>query len=114
MDPDFGKMQFNCDCSTPVRVQGEHKCGRCGGPIPGEWERLHQHGKLAVTGYKRGQSDAMRWAVRWLHERAKEMNDPHAKQVLDAAAFKMGNDAKQTELLPLDDDCRFVATKRIY
>jgi len=29
--------------------------------------------------------------VQHLHEQAEEMNDPHAKRVLDSAAFSMGN-----------------------
>ena len=45
----------------------------------------------------RGRREGMQWAVSWLHNRAEEMNDPHARGVLQAAAFQMGNDAK-TEL----------------
>lgn len=40
--------------------------------------------------HARGVRDGQRWAVEWLHKRAEEMNDPHAKQVLNAAAFSMG------------------------
>ena len=65
-----------------------------------------------IPEYKRGQRDGMRWAVRWLHERAKEMNDPHATVVLNSAAFHMGIDAKRVELVPLDGDCRFVETEK--
>ncbi len=43
----------------------------------------------------RGRREGMQWAVSWLHNRAEEMNDPHARQVLQAAAFQMGNDAKK-------------------
>lgn len=32
----------------------------------------------------------VRRAIEWLHERAKEMNDPHAEQVLNSAAFSLG------------------------
>jgi hypothetical protein len=60
--------------------------------------------------YKRGARDGKRWAIRWLHERAKEMNDPHATQVLNAAAFNMGIDAKRTDLVPLDEDVRVITT----
>lgn len=45
--------------------------------------------------YIDGRRNGIKWAVTWLHERANEMNDPHAKAVLDAAAFEMGNDAKR-------------------
>lgn len=40
-----------------------------------------------------GIREGMKWAVNWLHERAKEMNDPHATQILNSAAFSMGSDA---------------------
>lgn len=42
--------------------------------------------------YDRGWQDGLRWAVTWLHNRSDEMNDPHAKQVLNAAAFNLGSD----------------------
>ena len=29
-------------------------------------------------------------AVTWLHDRAREMNDPHAKAILNTAAFNLG------------------------
>jgi hypothetical protein len=32
----------------------------------------------------------IRFAITWLHKRANEMNDPKAKQILDAAAFSLG------------------------
>lgn len=32
----------------------------------------------------------IRFAIAWLHERAREMNDPKAKQVLNSAAFSLG------------------------
>lgn len=50
--------------------------------------------------YKRGHRDGIRWAITWLHERGKEMNDPHAKAVLDSAAFNMGNEGKR--VAPID------------
>jgi hypothetical protein len=62
--------------------------------------------------YKRGARDGKRWAIRWLHERAKEMNDPHATQILNSAAFSMGIDAKRTDLVPLDEDVRFVTVEK--
>ena len=62
--------------------------------------------------YKRGARDGKRWAIRWLHERAKEMLDPHARQILNSAAFSMGLDAKRAELVPLDDDVRFITVEK--
>lgn len=43
--------------------------------------------------YARGRRDGIRWAITWLHERAKQMNDPNAVSVLNTAAFNMGTDA---------------------
>ena len=34
----------------------------------------------------------VRRAITWLHEEAKRMNDTHARQVLNNAAFHLGND----------------------
>ena len=42
-----------------------------------------------------GFRDGMRYAVTWLHDRAKEMNDPWAKAVLNTAAFNLGVEGKQ-------------------
>lgn len=47
-----------------------------------------------IPEYTRGQRDGIRWAITWLHSRAREMNDPHAKGVLNSAAFNMGVAAK--------------------
>jgi len=49
--------------------------------------------------FKRGQAAGKRWAVTWLHDRAKEMNDPHARQVLNSAGFNMGVAAKKAEIV---------------
>ena len=40
--------------------------------------------------YNRGYQDGVRWAISWLHERARSMNDPHAKAVLNTAGFNLG------------------------
>lgn len=40
--------------------------------------------------YKRGYQDGIRVAVTWLHRRAKQMDDPHAVQVLNSAATNLG------------------------
>ena len=42
--------------------------------------------------YQRGRRDGIRHAITWLHAEAKKMNDPHARMVLDNAAFALGND----------------------
>lgn len=45
--------------------------------------------------YHNGRREAIKWAVTWLHDKAKSMNDPHAKNILNVAAFCMGQDAKR-------------------
>lgn len=42
--------------------------------------------------YRRGYRDGLRRAVTWLHDRAKEMNDPHAVAILHSAATNLGWD----------------------
>lgn len=42
-----------------------------------------------------GFRDGLRFAVTWLHERAREMNDPWAKEVLNTAAFHLGVEGKE-------------------
>lgn len=42
-----------------------------------------------------GFRDGMRYAVTWLHDRAREMNDPWAKEVLNTAAFNLGVEGKK-------------------
>ena len=37
----------------------------------------------------------VRFAVTWLHERAKEMNDPNAVAVLNSAAFHLGGEVSR-------------------
>lgn len=48
--------------------------------------------------YLQGRQEAIKWAVSWLHSRALEMNDPHAKAVLNSAATNMGWDARDGQL----------------
>jgi hypothetical protein len=50
--------------------------------------------KERLIGFDRG----IRSAITWLHERAKEMNDPHARAVLNSAAFGLGTE--KTMLTP--------------
>ena len=45
--------------------------------------------------YRNGHRRAIRACVAWLHRQSAEMNDPHAKQVLNAAAFQLGTAASQ-------------------
>jgi len=41
---------------------------------------------------KLGYRDGVRAAVTWLHNRAKQMRDPHAKAILDCAADHFGTE----------------------
>jgi len=50
--------------------------------------------------YKLGTTHGVRWAITWLHERARQMNDPHAKAILNSAGFNMGVDAKDVRFVP--------------
>jgi hypothetical protein len=45
--------------------------------------------------YKRGYRDGVRFSITWLHQRAREMNDPHAVALLNTAAFNLGVDLSQ-------------------
>ena len=45
---------------------------------------------MRITEYERGYNDAMRRAISWIHAEALQMNDPHARGVLDAAAASLG------------------------
>lgn len=45
---------------------------------------------MKVSEYQRGYQDAARQMITWLHEEAATMNDPHARRLLDGAAFKLG------------------------
>lgn len=44
--------------------------------------------------YVDGRRNGIKWAITWLHQRAEEMNDPHAKAILNTAAFNMSTAAK--------------------
>ncbi len=44
-----------------------------------------------------GRRDGIRIAITWLLKRAREMNDPHAKAVLNSAAYSLGQDQKYRE-----------------
>lgn len=54
--------------------------------------RSEQH----MQGYRRATKDA----IEWLHHRALEMNDPHAQQILNSAAFSLGGAANRHGLIP--------------
>lgn len=45
---------------------------------------------MKVSEYQRGYQDAARQMITWLHEEAATMNDPHARRLLDGAAFTLG------------------------
>jgi hypothetical protein len=55
-------------------------------------------GRTYEDGYRR----AVRACVTWLHDRAKEMNDPNAVGILNTAAFNLGAEQKHT--VPSTDD----------
>jgi hypothetical protein len=42
--------------------------------------------------HMQGYRQAAKYAVEWLHRRANEMGDPHAKAILNTAAFNLGGD----------------------
>lgn len=44
----------------------------------------------AIPEYERGYGDAMTAAIAWLHARAEQMNDPHARSILNSAATNLG------------------------
>lgn len=46
--------------------------------------------RVKADEYQRGYRDGLREAITWLHARAEEMNDPHAKAILNTAAFHLG------------------------
>lgn len=45
---------------------------------------------MKISEYQRGYQDAARQMITWLHEEAARMNDPHARRLLDGAAFALG------------------------
>lgn len=45
---------------------------------------------MKISEYQRGYQDAARQMITWLHEQAASMNDPHARRLLDGAAFALG------------------------
>lgn len=57
--------------------------------------------------FGQGRRNGIKWAVQWLHDEAKRMNDPHAEQVLNAAAFHMGNAAKRKSIESMWDEGAF-------
>lgn len=56
-------------------------------------DRTKEH----IEGYRRASKDA----VEWLHNRGRQMNDPHAKLVLDCAADHLGSHLKSVASDPL-------------
>ncbi|QEP30402.1 hypothetical protein [Pukyongiella litopenaei] len=45
---------------------------------------------MKISEYQRGYQDAARAMITWLHEEAARMNDPHARRLLNGAAFALG------------------------
>ena len=56
-----------------------------------------------LTPRKLGKRDGLRYAITWLHRRAESMNDPHAKAVLNSAAFDLGNEIREGRIPPIKD-----------
>ena len=57
---------------------------------------------MKANEYRRGYHDGLREAIAWLHARAEAMNDPHAKAVLNTAAFHLGVEtAEKRRRLPI-------------
>jgi hypothetical protein len=56
--------------------------------------------------YIQGRRAGVKWAITWLHGRAKEMNDPHAKTILDTAAFQMGVQARSVDVAEVVESIR--------
>lgn len=52
--------------------------------------------------FMQGMRSAQKRAVQWLHDRAASMNDPHAKSILDSAAFSYGGECKRALALVTD------------
>ncbi|RTL72371.1 MAG: hypothetical protein EKK41_05110 [Hyphomicrobiales bacterium] len=42
----------------------------------------------------------VRWAIAWLHKRALDMNDPHARDILNSAAYHLGIDLSTGDVIP--------------
>lgn len=45
---------------------------------------------MKISEYQRGYQDAARQMITWLHEEAASKNDPHARRLLDGAAYTLG------------------------
>ena len=45
---------------------------------------------MKISEDQRGYQDAAREMITWLHEEAARMNDPHARRLLNSAAFALG------------------------
>lgn len=45
--------------------------------------------------FQQGRRNGIKWAITYLHQLAGEMNDPHARAVLNCAAFWTGVEAKR-------------------
>lgn len=52
---------------------------------------------------KLGKRDGLRYTITWLHRRAEGMNDPHAKAILNSAAFDLGNEIREGHMPAIAD-----------
>lgn len=48
----------------------------------------------------------VRASIAWLHEHAREMNDPHARAILNAAAFALGVNKPDPKMCPDNGDAK--------
>lgn len=51
-----------------------------------------------------GKRAGLKWAITWLHQRALTMNDPHARGILNSAAFDLGIEIRTDNLRPIPEE----------
>jgi len=103
-----GPVPFIAREGAFMTVDGHEHFGFCGEAYfePEETVPTPHRGGDTVTGrtYENGETHGIRWAISWLHARAEEMGDPHAKAILNTAAFNMGTARNRTALSPLPSE----------
>jgi hypothetical protein len=66
-------------------------------PPKRKWYKMSDHEKRRI---KAAHKAGVRWAIAWLHKRALEMNDPHARVILNTAGYHMGIELSRSDVLP--------------
>ncbi len=56
------------------------------------------------TARQLGKRDGLRYAITWLHRRAKLMSDPNATAILNSAAFDLGLEIKEGHIPPIRNE----------